>query len=45
MAGPSDLSQKICKHKVQSKKIYIVIACFPTGILPSLISVKEPLQY
>ena len=42
MAGPSDLSERVCKHKVQSKKIYIEIVFFPTDILPSLTIVKEP---
>ena len=42
MAGPSDLSERVCKHKVKIKKIYIEIISFPTNILPSLIIVKEP---
>ena len=42
MAGPSDLSERVCKNKVLCKKIYIEIVSFPTDILPSLIIVKEP---
>ena len=42
MAGPSDLSERVCKHKVWSMKIYIEIDSFPTDILPSLFTVKEP---
>ena len=42
MAGPSDLSERVCKHKGQSKKIYIETVSFATNILPSLIIVKEP---
>ena len=42
MAGPSDLNERVCKHKVESKKIYIEIVSFPTDVLPSLIIVKEP---
>ena len=42
MAGPSDLSERVCKHKVQSKKSYLEILSFSTNILPSLITVKEP---
>ena len=42
MAWPSDLSERVCKHKVQSKKIYQEIVSFATDILPSLIIVKEP---
>ena len=35
MVGPSDLSERLYKHKVWSKKIYTEIAeivCFPKGI-------------
>ena len=42
MVGPSDLSERVCKHKVQSKKSYLEILSFSTDILPSLITVKEP---
>ena len=41
MAGPSDLSERACKHKVQSKKISIEMVSFPADIMPSLIIVKE----
>ena len=42
MAGPSVRSERVCKHKVLSKQIYIEIVSFPRDILPSLITVKEP---
>ena len=42
MTGSSDLSERVCKHKVCSKKRYVEIVSFPTDILSSLIIVKEP---
>ena len=42
MARPSDLSERVCKHKVWGRKIYIEIVSFATDILPSLIIVKKP---
>ena len=35
MVGPSDLSERVCKHKVWGKKMYTEIVCFPTDIFPS----------
>ena len=42
MAGPTDLSERVRTHKVQSKRIYQEIVSFATDILPPLIIVKEP---
>ena len=45
MIGPSDLSERVCKYKVRSKKIYTEAVCFPTDILPSWIIVKLTQKY